>query len=40
MKCKWILGIVACTAANAFVPAPAWAQTPYYEGKAPVGLSH
>jgi len=33
MKPRWIFGIVACIAANAFVLAPAWAQAPYYEGK-------
>lgn len=33
MKPRWIFGIVACTAANAFVFTSAWAQTPYYEGK-------
>ena len=33
MKPRWIFGIVAGTAANAFVLAPAWAQAPYYEGK-------
>jgi len=33
MKPRWIFGIVAGIAANAFVPAAAWAQAPYYEGK-------
>ena len=33
MKPRWIFGIVAGMAANAFVLAPAWAQAPYYEGK-------
>ena len=33
MKPRWIFGIVAGIAANAFVLASAWAQAPYYEGK-------
>jgi tripartite-type tricarboxylate transporter receptor subunit TctC len=33
MKRKWIFGILAGTVATWLVPALAWAQAPYYEGK-------
>ena len=33
MKRRWIFGMLTSTAMSALVPAPAWAQAPFYDGK-------